>query len=136
MEQTSKFYAVKAKCGHVGRNNYLPITFGIKAYSGKEAAEKVRYMPRVKHHHKDAILSVREINYEEFLAIIQMNNEDSYLKVTSKQDQNLYCLDLDDRLIKEHKYHKSKRNREEKLTFLKLKEISLMHESRRERLCY
>ena len=50
------FYRVKAKCGHVGRNNYIVKNFYVVASSGKEAAHKVRYFPRVKHDRKDAYL--------------------------------------------------------------------------------
>ena len=49
-------YEVCAKCGHVGRYNYVDKIFAVKASSGKEAAAKVRNFPRVKHDHKDAIL--------------------------------------------------------------------------------
>lgn len=136
MEKINKYYAVKTKCGHVGRKYYLPITFGVKAINAKEAARIARDISRVKHHHKDAILDVNEISYEEYVKIRKNNTEDTYLKVSSKQDQNLYCLNIDERLIKEEKHHKTKHNREEKLAFLKLKEISLNHESRRERYCY
>ncbi len=136
MEKANKYYAVKAKCGHVGRKYYLPIIFGVKAINAKEAAKIARDIPRVKHHHKDAILDVKEISYKEYVDIRKNNSEDTYLKVSSKQDQNLYCLNIDERLIKEERYHKTKHNREEKLAFLKLKEISLVHETRRERYSY
>ena len=36
------YYKVLAKCGHVGRNNYIEKDFFIKANSGKEAAYRVR----------------------------------------------------------------------------------------------
>ena len=62
----NKFYAVVTKCGHVGRNNYREVTFPINAKSGKEAAEIARWLPRVKHHKKDAIVRVFEIDYEKY----------------------------------------------------------------------
>ena len=61
-----KYYAVTCKCGHVGKHTYMPITFPIKASDGKEAARVARTFPRVKHDKKDAILDVREIDYEEY----------------------------------------------------------------------
>ena len=53
------FYKVTAKCGHVGRNNYIEKDFFVKADSGRDAALIVRCKPRVKHDRKDAILSVK-----------------------------------------------------------------------------
>ena len=51
MEQI-KYYNVTAKCGHVGRENYIPISFAVKAQSAKEASKRVRNFPRVKHDHE------------------------------------------------------------------------------------
>ena len=84
-----KYYMVIAKCGHVGRKNYIPIKFAVVAESGKEAAKKVRQFPRVKHDHKDAILDARCITLEEFLEIKEINNNDPYLKCHSRQEQKL-----------------------------------------------
>ena len=61
------YFEVIAKCGHVGRNKYIPIKFAVEAESGKDAAAMVRRFPRVKHNHKDAILDCKEIFYEEYL---------------------------------------------------------------------
>ena len=85
----NKYYTVIAKCGHVGRKNYIPIKFAVVAESGKEAAKKVRQFPRVKHDHKDAILDVRCITLEEFLEIKEINENDPYLKCHSRQEQKL-----------------------------------------------
>ena len=84
-----KYFMVIAKCGHVGRKNYIPIKFAVVAESGKEAAKKVRQFPRVKHDHKDAILDVRCITLEEFLEIKEINNNDPYLNCHSRQEQKL-----------------------------------------------
>ena len=61
----TEYYKVLAKCGHVGRHRYITKWFYVKASSGKEAAYIVRYKPRVKHDHKDAIREVVSINYYE-----------------------------------------------------------------------
>ena len=47
-------FAVICKCGHVGRNNYILITFPVIANSKKEAARIARSIPRCKHHHNYA----------------------------------------------------------------------------------
>lgn len=35
-----KYFMVIAKCGHVGRKNYIPVKFAVVAESGKEAAKR------------------------------------------------------------------------------------------------
>ena len=92
-------YEVKCKCGHVGRKNYIVIAFPVIAESGKEAAKKARYFPRVKHDHKDAIINVRKINDEEYEKLVSINNNDLYLKCTNRQEQN--SINLTDRIFKE-----------------------------------
>ena len=82
------FYEVIAKCGHVGRQNYVPIKFAVEAESGKDAAAMVRYFPRVKHDHKDAILSVNKIDNKRYSEIKTINDNDPYLKCHSRREQN------------------------------------------------
>ena len=98
-----KYYIVTTKCGHVGKNNYILIDFPVIAEDGKEAAKIAREIPRVKHHHKDAIRKVEEVSYERFLLLCKFNNHDDYLKSNSKQEQLLYCEDIKDRIIEEEK---------------------------------
>ena len=38
----NKYYAVTTKCGHVGKGKFYIVTFAIKAFTKKEAAEKGR----------------------------------------------------------------------------------------------
>ena len=83
------YYKVRAKCGHVGRNHYIEKQFYVEASSGKEAAFKVRYLPRVKHHHKDAIRCVEKVSCEEYCMGIENNMTDSYFKVTNSSKQRL-----------------------------------------------
>lgn len=83
-------YEVSAKCGHVGRNNYVNKTFAVKANNGKQAAEMVRWFPRVKHHHKDAIRYVNEITIERFHEIMEHNQQDCYFTCKNVQEQRAY----------------------------------------------
>ena len=85
----NNYYEVEAKCGHVGRNKYVPIRFAVVAESGSEAASMVRQFPRVKHDHKYAILNVTKIDYERYLEINAINNNNPYLKCKSKHEQKL-----------------------------------------------
>ena len=57
IQMKSKFFRVTCKCGHVGRQFFVRVDFPVNADSGKEAAEIARFIPRVKHDHKDAILN-------------------------------------------------------------------------------
>ena len=72
------YYKVLAKCGHVGRNNYIIKCFYVKANDGEEAAKIVRQKPRVKHHHKDAIRDVIAIELEEYLTGLKIMEADMY----------------------------------------------------------
>lgn len=88
-----KYYIVKAKCGHVGRDRYIPIDFPIRAKSKKDAAAIVRRKARVKKNHKDAVLSVVEVDKKTFDDQQFCNEQDPYLNVRSKHDQNkIMCL--------------------------------------------
>ena len=85
-----KVYQVTAKCGHVGKNHFVIKDFPVRAKDGKEAARVVRNFPRVKHHHKDAILYVVEITWEEYEALVAKNNLDPYFHCSNIQEQRMY----------------------------------------------
>lgn len=129
MEQT-RYYNVTAKCGHVGRENYIPISFAVKANSAKEASKKVRNFPRVKHDHKDAILSCREINEDEFNSLLELNNNDSYLTCKSKREQKQTC-NLINRLVLDPNYISfNKRRDDDKLQSIKFKQRKFKEQSK------
>ena len=133
-----KYYMVIAKCGHVGRKNYIPIKFAVVAESGKEAAKKVRQFPRVKHNHKDAILDVRCITLEEFLEIKEINENDPYLKCHSRQEQNL-IVNLAERMVADLHNEKQafdKQARKDRVAY-KLRKFKILEESsKKEDYCY
>jgi len=85
-----KYFKVIAKCGHVGKNYYYEGTFYVTAESKKAAANKVRYIPRVKHHQKDAILQVEEVNVETFERGKRETYRNPYFTSKNKQTQELY----------------------------------------------
>lgn len=121
--QNLNYYAVEAKCGHIGKGQYILITFPIKAFCAKDAAYKARYMPRVKHDHKDAIRSVKEITYETYQEIVQINNDDQYLKCKSRHEQN--AIDIENRIVDEEwKEMKKALKKEEKEKRKKKKELA------------
>lgn len=96
-----RYYEVEAKCGHVGRNNYIIKKFYVCAEDGKNAALKVRKSPRVKHHHKDAIRGVTEIDYNEYLIGLNETSNDSYFLVHNSTDQRAICQFADNEIIRE-----------------------------------
>lgn len=96
-----KYYQITAKCGHVGKNNYIPIDFFVKAESASAAAALVRFAPRVKHHHKDAILAAQEIDYDTYRQGNLTYNADPYIHCRNRQEQNLIASLLKDRILPE-----------------------------------
>lgn len=130
------YYKVICKCGHVGRKHYVPIQFAIIAENGKEAARIGRNLPRVKHQHKDAVLNVIKISYEDYLELNEINNNDPYLKCKNKQQQNETC-DLSNRmLIDEHNVVKpiDKTKRKEHVEYILKKQRLVERFNRKERL--
>ena len=73
-----RYFEVTVKFGHVGKNKYYKGNIYLKAENGKEAASRARACPRVKHDHKDAILSVTELDYETFQKLWEQNENISY----------------------------------------------------------
>ena len=88
-----KAYKVVAKCGHVGWGYYIDKAFAVMAATGKEAAAIVRDMPRVKHHHKDAIRSVEEISFDMFYELKEINKNDPYFQCRTIQEQRGIVLE-------------------------------------------
>lgn len=92
-EEVKYIYVVKCKCEHVGRHRYMPIEFAAISQSKKEASKIARDIPRVKYHHKDVILGVRQLSEREYQKLIEENNNSSYLKIKSKYQQiEIECI--------------------------------------------
>lgn len=124
------FYKVLAKCGHVRRNFYTTKWFYVKATSGKEAAKIVRYKPRVKHDHKDAIKQVIEIEYEEYINGLKIMASDMYFNVHNIQDQKLYNCVKEDEVYPEDKPVKKKKDKNVK-TKQRLKHEQIERETKK-----
>ncbi len=86
-----RYYNVEAICGHVGRNRCVIKNLAIAAGNGKAAALIGRNTPRVKHDLKNAIRSVSEISYQEFLMIRECNDYDPYFHCQNVQEQRAIC---------------------------------------------
>lgn len=101
---SKRYFSVECKCGHAGKMYYIPIKFAIEANNGKEAAEKGRWIPRVKHHQKYCILSVKELTEEEYYLLLSENRNDPFLNCHSDEDQ--ISIDLEGRKVREPWFYK------------------------------
>ena len=127
-----KYFEVMAKCGHVGKEYYYLGAFYECAESKKQAAEIVRNRPRVKHHHKDAIMSVTEITREEFEAGIERKRTEAYYACTNVQEQRSAWDSISAFVYEEPRYAEKKdfskaermENRRERIRFAQAKQKS------------
>ena len=104
----SKYFKVTCKCGHVGTKYFIRISFPIMSTCRKDASAIARYIPRVKHDHKDTILGCCEITHDEYVELQKINNNDPYLKCECKQEQEMIesfssRLELEPRFLKVEK---------------------------------
>ena len=83
------YYQVTAKCGHVGKGNYVPINFAVKAYSASEASQRAKQFPRVKKQLRDSIIACVQITKKEYKKLLKINREDPYLKCKCSKDHRL-----------------------------------------------
>ena len=83
------YFKVIAKCGHVGRDSYYEGVFYEVAESKSHAAQIVRGRGRVKHHHKDAILSVEPITFEEYQMGVAKKSDEVYFNCHNSSEQAL-----------------------------------------------
>lgn len=119
------YYKVEVKCGHVGRNNYILKLLFIKAMSRADAAKIAKNTPRVKHHHKDVVRSVIQIEFEEYIIGLKSMDEDMYFKINNSTDQRLYnCVKPEEIHKEEQKIkYKNKRNGQRLKNMYKIKEM-------------
>lgn len=126
------YYSVTAKFGHVGKNNYIYKTIPVKAESAKDAAYTVRWMPRVKHHCKDAIKETKRITESEYLLLVEEHKKDSYFKVRSKQEQRKLCPQITDE-VQHNAEHISKKElreqRKERIKYTRMKNQIIISEA-------
>jgi hypothetical protein len=118
MTNKNKFFKVTVKCGHVRNNQYIPITFAVKAENGKEAATIARWIPRVKHHNKNAVLECVEIDFDEFQRINLINRNNPYLKCSSKQEQKRLIPDIENMIIKEDERKRIRDKNSDRIQYL------------------
>lgn len=88
MTSNTQYFKVIAKCGHVGRGNYVPVAFAVKATSRSTASQKVMTYHRVKKQLNDAIISCEEIDKITYNELKLANKTNAYLHSKCKRQQN------------------------------------------------
>jgi len=109
-----EFFQVTAKCGHVGRGQFYMGLFYVRAENGCAAAAIVRYMPRVKHNHKDAILAVVKVGYEEYKTGQAATRKNPYFKCRSIQEQRACMEEIEESIHIETDSGERQRGREDR----------------------
>ena len=102
-----KYFKVTAKCGHVGKGNYVPVAFAVKAQNRSDASQKAMTFPRVKKHLKDAIISCEEIDRNSYKELIRANQEFKYLQCKCNRQQRE--IEEFDSLICKNEYRRQRR---------------------------
>ena len=124
-KMTQKYFAVTVKFGHVGQHKCIIKTVPVKADSGKEAAFQARWMPRVKHHDKHAIINVKEIDLEAYLILMIEKSLDPYFQCKNIQEQRNECDGIEDEIqyMKEDDvdYEERAQRRRERINFQRKK---------------
>ena len=87
MTPNNKYFKVIAKCGHVGKGNYVPVAFAVKAESRSEASQKVMRYHRVKKQLNDAIISSEEIDKKSYKELKRANADNPYLSCKCNRQQ-------------------------------------------------
>ena len=129
---TKKYFAVTVKFGHVGQHKCIIKTVPLIAESGKEAAYQARWMPRVKHHAKHAIIDVKEIDLEAYFILMLEKSLDPYFHCNNIQEQRNECEGIEDEVQymeeDEIDYESREKARKSKVNFKAKKNKSLRKE--------
>ncbi len=124
------YYLVYAKCGHVGKGNYLEVAFPVYAKTAHDATQIVLKRPKVKKHLKNAITSVEEINYEDYLNELESFKNNDYIKAHSKKDLMICELDVNNLESSFKQYKKSFSSRMERVNYIlrknRIKELQVL----------
>ena len=123
------YYLVYAKCGHVGKGNYLEVAFPVYAKTAHDAAQIVLKRPKVKKHLKNAITSVEGIDYEDYNNELETFKNNDYIKAHSKRDLIFCELDVNQIESGYKQYKKSFSSRRERVNYIlkknKIKELQI-----------
>ena len=96
-----KYYGVLCKMGHAGKNSFIPTILAVKAKDAKAAAQIARFVGRVKHDRKDAIIFTHEITKKEYAIISDINDNDPFMQVHDMVTQKQIDKTIAHRVMKE-----------------------------------
>ena len=99
MTPNKKYFKVTAKCGHVGKNNYVPINFAVRAETASEASQIAKRFPRVKKQLWDSIIACVQISKKEYKELLKTNREDPYLQCKCARDHS-FVLNEAERIVR------------------------------------
>lgn len=133
MTPNNKYFKVIAKCGHVGKGNYVPVAFAVKAESRSAASQNVMRYHRVKKQLSNAIISCDEIDKKSYKELVRVNANDPYLQCKCNRQQR----EIEDftSLICRNEYIKAKRKVEPEKSMKYRKAIYELG-GRRSSLCF
>ncbi len=122
-----KYYLVIAKCGHVGKGKYVEVEFPVYAIDKHSASQMCLRKGKVKKHLKNAISSIYEITYEEYLKRLDVYKENQFVKAHTKKEIVDY-IESAQKLESDRKgYKNSFKSRSERVLYL-LKRNKIMED--------
>lgn len=104
-----KYYLVKVKLGHVGRQQYLPMALPIKANNVNEAINIARNHGGVKRNHKDWCLEIpQEIDLSQYQAQQKLVYENQYWQGMANQMAGLFSSEIVQEQLNKFEYKNNK----------------------------
>ena len=110
-----KYYLIKVKLGHVGRQQYLPMALPIKANNIHEAIKKARNHGGVKRNHKDWCLEIPvEIDLSQYQEQKKLVYENHYWQGMANQMAGNFSSEMVQEKFTqyEYKYYKKLKYKE------------------------
>lgn len=97
-----KYFAVLCKGGHIaGNKKFIPLLLGVRAYNAKAASQIARFVGRVKHDRKDAVILTVETTKEQYEQISTINNNDPYMNIHDIKAQKEISKQIEHRVMRE-----------------------------------
>jgi len=112
------YYLVIAKCGHVGKGRYVEVEFPVYAEDKKSAAQMVLKRGKVKKQLKNAITTVYEISYNEYIVKSNEFDDNTFVRAHTKKEILDYIESAEQLISLKKHYKKSFNSREERIMFL------------------
>jgi len=112
------YYLVIAKCGHVGKGRYVEVEFPVYAEDKKSAAQMVWKRGKVKKQLKNAITTVYEISYNEYIVKSNEFDDNTFVRAHTKKEILDYIESAEQLISLKKHYKKSFNSREERIMFL------------------